>query len=438
MTKYISIYLLMLVSIVTYAQAPAVPVPAAKQSKPIAIVNATIHVGNGTVIENGSIVFENGKITAIGKNLTIDRNTEQINANQKHLYPGFIGVSTALGLTEVGAVRATNDRDEVGDLNPNVRSLIAFNTDSHVIPTVRSNGVLMAQVAPQGDALITGLSSVVQLDAWNWEDASYKTDDALFMNWANMFKTDWENPSGPRTIKSDKYAERIANAKALFDEAKAYCQDNAHNPKNLKLAAMCGLFDGQKRLFVRVELAREIVDVVNFAKQYGIKLAIVGGRDAWKVTDLLKANNVAVVLKRTHNLPDRTDEDVDLPYKMPKLLSDAGIDYCITSGSGWDSFWDMRNLPFEAGTAAGFGLTREQALSSITANAARILGIDATVGTLEVGKDATLLLSSGDVLDMRTSNIEAAYIQGRQVDLDNKQKALYRKFMGKYGLPIKE
>ncbi len=172
MTKYISIYLLMLVSIVTYAQAPAVPVPAAKQSKPIAIVNATIHVGNGTVIEDGSIVFENGKITAIGKNLNIDRNAEQINANQKHLYPGFIGVSTALGLTEVGAVRATNDRDEVGDLNPNVRSLIAFNTDSHVIPTVRSNGVLMAQVAPQGDALITGLSSVVQLDAWNWEDAS--------------------------------------------------------------------------------------------------------------------------------------------------------------------------------------------------------------------------------------------------------------------------
>lgn len=438
MSKSISAYLLLLFSIATFAQSPDVPVPAAKQNKPIALVNATIHVGNGTVIENGSLVFENGKITAIGKNLSIDRNAEQINANGKHLYPGFIGVSTAVGLSEVGAVRATQDRDEVGDLNPNVRALIAFNTDSRVIPTLRSNGVLMAQVAPQGDALITGLSSVVQLDAWNWEDAAYKTDDALFMNWSRMFKMDWENPSGPRSVKNDKYAERIADAKNLFDEAQAYCQDKTHTPRNLKLESMCGLFDGSKRLFIRVDFAREMIDAINFAKQYGIKLAIVGGTDAWKITDLLKANKVSVVLKRTHNLPDRTDEDTDLPYKMPKLLSDAGVDYCITSGSGWDSFWDMRNLPFEAGTAAGFGLTKEQALAAITSNAARILGIDATTGTLEVGKDATLLVSSGDVLDMRTSNIEAAYIQGRQLNLDNKQKALYRKFMGKYGLPIKE
>ena len=155
-------------------------------------------------------------------------------------------------------------------------------------------------------------------------------------------------------------------------------------------------------------------------------------------TDILKENNVAIVINKTHALPSRSHEDVDLPYKLPKILQDAGILYCITVGSGWDGFWDQRNISFEAGTAAAYGLTKEEALMSITSNAAKILGIDETVGTLEKGKDATLIVSKGDVLDMRTNHMEQAFIRGRSVDLDNKQKKLYRKFMNKYDKEIKQ
>ena len=423
----------------TWAQKPTVPTPATAQTQAIAITNATIHIGDGTVLEQANIVFEQGKITQIGKNINLPPNAQTIDARGKQVYPGFIAVNSTIGLTEIGAIRATNDRNEVGELNPNVRSLIAYNTDSHVIPTLRSNGLLLAQVVPQGDALITGTSSVVQLDAWRWEDAAYKTDDAIYMNWSRMYKTEgWDSPEGPRTVQNEEYNQHLAQVKDLFDQAKAYCNENQHNPQNNKLAAMCGLFDGSKKLYIRCNYSREIIDAVTFAQQYGVKMVLVGGDDAWKVTDLLRTHNVSVVINRTHNLPNRTDEDVDISFKLPKLLQDAGVGFCLTSGSGWDAFWDVRNLPFEAGTAAAYGLTKEQALSSITLSAAKVLGIDATVGSLAVGKDANILVSTGDILDMRTSKVEKAFIQGREIDLDNKQKALYRKFAAKYGIEVKE
>lgn len=415
------------------AQDAYVPVPGAAPEGSTILYGGTAHIGNGKVIKNSLITLEDGKIKNISTSTVPPKAGNVINIKGKHVYPGLIAVNTTLGLSEIGAVRATRDYQEVGQLNPNIRSIIAYNTDSKVTPTVRSNGVLLAQVVPQGGR-ISGQSSIVNLDAWNYEDATYKADDGIYLSWPAMytFKGWWAEPGGVE--KNKNYDKALDEIRELFTQAIAYCNNDAPSTTNLKLAAMCGLFDNSKKLFVRANSAKEIIAAVNFLKQYDIQLAIVGARDAWMVTDLLRENNVAVVLNKTHNLPRYADDDIDLPFKMPKMLQDAGVLYCISVGAGWDGFWDQRNLAFEAGTAAAYGLTAEEALASITSNAARILGIDKQVGTLEAGKDATLIISEGDLLDMRTSNIEMAYIQGRLMNTDNKQKQLYRKFMKKYGL----
>lgn len=434
--KFFYFFLFLAVSHTAMAQTNSVPTPAEPQSQTIVLRGGTAHIGNGTVIENSIIVFEDGKITTVAEEATvkIDPTDKQvIDITGKHVYPGMIAASTAMGLMEIAAVRATRDEDEIGSLNPNVRSIISFNTDSRVVPTVRSNGILLAQVRPKGGR-ISGTSSIVQLDAWNWEDATYKIDDGIHLSWPNIYKFRgwWEGPG--RVESNDNYNEQVTDIKDLFDQAKAYCQNDKHDETNLKLGSMCGLFDGSQKLFVHVSMIKEIIEAVNFSKKYGVKMVVVGGEDAWMATDILKNNNIPVVIKRTQSLPNRSDEDIDLPFKLPKLLQDAGVMYCITLGDGSDGFWDQRNLPFHAGQTVANGLTKEQAIAAITANPAKILGIDDKTGTLETGKDANIIVSTGDVLDMRTSKIEHAFIQGRAIDLDNKQKALYRKYMEKYGL----
>ena len=431
-------------SLCLFAQAPSVPPPAPAQTQAIAIVGGTVHVGNGKIINNGTVVFENGKIIAVGERSSIDTKNAHIeNASGKEVYPGIIAANSAIGLNEIGAVRATNDFAEVGDLKPNVRAAIAYNTDSRVIPTVRSNGILLAQVVPQG-GLMPGQSSIMQLDAWNWEDAIYKADNAIYCNWPSVatFTGWWAEQGGIEPNK--KYMEGVNAIRTLLDEARAWCSSidnnntNTTRAKNLKLEALCPLFSGQKQIFVNANNIKEIIDAVNMAQNYGLKIVICGGSDAWMALDFLKTNKVPVVIARTHNLPNRPDEDIDQRFKLPKMLNDAGILFCLSAGAAGDAFWDMRNIPFEAGTAVAYGLTKEEALSAITYNAAKILGIDHQTGTIEVNKDANILIVSGDLLDMRSSKVEQAYISGRKIDLDNKQKALARKFAGKYNIVISE
>ncbi len=412
--------------------------PAKPQSKPILITGATIHVGNGQVIENGYIAFDKGKITAIGSGTAPNASfSEVISANGKQLYAGFIVPVTTLGLVEFESVRATIDNEEVGDLNANVRSLIAYNTDSKVIPTVRSNGVLLAQPTPEG-GIISGQSSVVQLDAWNWQDAAYKTDIGIHLNWpvARAARARRGAPvaaAATQETPAERVQKIIDNLNSYFTEAKAYAEMPKSKVTNLRFEGMKGLFNGTKKLFVNADGAKEIIQAVTFAKKYGIKEVIVGGKESYLVADILKENNVPVIIRETQTLPDKDEDDVYLPYKLPKILQDAGVLYGLT-GIG---FWRQRNLPFEAGEAVGYGLTKEQAVQMITLNNAKILGIDQTTGSLEVGKDATLFISKGDALDMITINVETAFIQGRSINLDNLHKQLYRKFAGKYGVEAK-
>lgn len=423
---------LLSIATLTYGQANISPAPA--QSKPIVITGATIHVGNGQVINSGYIAFDKGKITAIGEGAapTI-AGADVIDATGRQVYPGFICPETTLGLIEVEeGARGTVDAQETGDFNPNVRSLIAYNTDSKVIPTVRSNGILLAQPTPVG-GVIAGTSSVVQLDAWNWEDAAYKTDMAIHLTWpVERSGGRRRRDVGAGESPAERVQKEIDAISKLFNEAKAYAQIDKPAVTNVRFEAMKGLFNGTKKLFVDANGAREILQAVAFGKNMGMKVVIAGGNEAYLVTKTLTDNNVPVILYETQRVPDRDEDDVYLPYKMPKILTDAGVLVGLT-GTG---FWRQRNLPFEAGQSVGFGMTKEQAISMITLNNAKILGIDKTAGSLEVGKDAILFISKGDALDMITIDVQMAFIQGRNINLDNLHKQLYKKFSEKYGLKV--
>ena len=415
-------------------------VPAKPQTGPIVITGATIHVGNGKVISNGYVAFDKGKITAIGEGTAPSMaGATTVDATGKQVYPGFICPITTLGLveTEEGA-RGTVDDTETGDINPNVRSLIAFNTDSKVIPTVRANGVLLAQPTPEG-GMVSGQSSVMMLDGWNWEDAAYKKDIGLHLTWpvaraGRGRRGGFQFPgAAPAESPSDIAQRAIDNLTSLFSQAQAYSVDPRHDVKNLRLGAMAGLFNGTKKLFVNADGAKEIEQAVAFGKKFGVSVVIVGGKESYLLTDLLRQSNVPVIIKETQTLPDKDEDDVYLPYKLPHLLQEGGVLYGLT-GIG---FWRQRNLPFEAGEAVGYGLTKEQAVSMITMNNAKILGIDKTTGTLETGKDANLFISNGDALDMLTLDVKSAYIQGKSIDLNTWHKMLYKRYSDKYGIPTK-
>ncbi|MBC7923064.1 MAG: amidohydrolase family protein [Ferruginibacter sp.] len=416
--------------LLSFAQNPA---PAKPQARPVVLVGGTAHLGTGQVIPNAVVAFDQGLLTAVGDASTpYDKtNAEVIDVTGKHVYPGLIAPNSTLGLQEIGAVRSTLDAAEVGGVNPHVRTMIAYNTDSDVIPTVRSYGVLLTQAVPT-NGVVAGCSSVMELDGWNWEDAAHKRDDGIHVNWPPFFTTSGFFEGPPTIKKNEAREETLSELDRLFNDAQAYAQLPRPAVTNLKLEAMRGLFDGTKNLYLRASFGKEIIEAVGFAKAHGVKKPVlVGGGQAHLVTEVLKENNVPVILGETHRLPARPEDDVDLPYKQPALLHQAGI---LVGLSYEGEYWRVRNLPFLAGTAAAYGVSKEEALAMVTANTAKILGIDKTVGTLEKGKHATLVVSGGDLLDMRTNQVEYAFIRGKKLVLDDKQKQLYRKYKDKYGL----
>ena len=406
--------------------------PADQQTTAYSIEGATAHLGNGEVIENSLLIFNEGKITFVGSAMTTtSRLGSVINAKGKHVYPGFIAANTTLGLVEIDAVKATNDQDEIGIMNPHIRSLIAYNAESKVVESMRPNGVLMAQITPRGGVL-SGTSSVVQLDAWNWEDAAIKTDDGIHMNWPSSFTSGkWWLGEDPALKPDVKYAENVDEIKAYFMNAKNYLASNKEKT-HLPYQATAGLFDGSKRFFIHVSGQKEITDAITVSKELGIhNLIIVNGEAADKVADLLVKNNVSVILDRPHRNPNSEDDAYDATYTIAKTLLDKGV--LVSLGmEGQMERMQTRNLPFYAGTFAAFGLDKELALQLITLNTATILGIDAFTGSLEVGKDATLFISEGDALEMRGNILIHAFIQGRSISLETHQTALWKRYSNKY------
>jgi hypothetical protein len=407
------------------------PVPAPKQKQSILIMGATAHLGNGQLINNSAIAFENGLLTMVADATLIrfdqTKYAKIFDAAGKHVYPGLIAANSSLGLIEISAARATVDNEEVGQLVPNNRTIIAYNTDSDVTPTLRSNGVLMAQITPSG-GFLSGSSSIVQLDAWNWEDAIYRADDGVHLNWPQLRSWGGWGEGNPQQKKNEQYDKDVQTLHQFFGEAKAYCQLGNNEVKNLKFEAMKAVFEKKANLFIHTDAAKTIQESVLFAENYGCKPVIVGGSDVWRMTDFFVNHQLPIILNPTQRLPEKDDDALDQPFKTPAALQKAGILFSITGLEAWQ----QRNLPFQAGQAVGFGLEKEAALAAITLNTAKILGIDKTTGSLEVGKDATLFISEGDALDMRTNKVTAAFIQGRSIDLDNKHKQLAKRFGEKY------
>lgn len=423
----------MLLGLATAVQAQN-PAPARPQTKPIVLTGATIHIGNGEVIQNGSIAFDKGIITQVGPagSVASPAGAETVDVKGKHIFPGIISLNTTVGLQEIASVRATLDFQEMGTINPHVRALVAYNTDSEVIPTLRGNGILLSQAVPQGGA-ISGSSSVFYSDGWNWEDAVLKKDDGIWLSWPSFLAGSFDNETFTYTVKrNDKRQEVIDLFKQTFAEAKAYAEIARPAPVNLRLAAMKPLFDGTANLYIRADYAKDIIEAIRFAREAGVKkVVIAGGNEAHKVTAFLKENEVPVIVNTTHRLPDGVDEHVYLPYELPGILHKAGVKVAVTYADEW---WRTRNLGFLAGTASGFGnVTPEEALQFITRNAADIIGAGQQVGTLEKGKQASLIVSDGDILDMRGNVVQMVFIRGGKVNLDDKQKRLYQKYKEKYG-----
>lgn len=424
MKKYI---FLLLITALAFGQ----QTPAKKQTKSILITGGRAHIGNGSIIENSLISIKDGKITTIddATNIKPAKHDIIIDATGKDIYPGFIAANATLGLVEIDAVKASVDESEMGEMNPHIRTLIAYNAESQLIEAARPSGVLLAQIAPRGGR-ISGTSSVVQLDAWNWEDAVIKENDGLHLNWPRSYSRAgwWAEPGGIEPNKN--YDKQKTEIQDFFDNANAYLVSKSA-VRDIPYEAMKGLSSGEKQLFIHVDGEKEIVDAILFKKKNNIKkMTLVGGYYAFKNIALLKENNVSVLLKRVHDLPLLEDEDVNLPFKNAKLLTDAGILVGLQNEGDMERM-QVRNLPFYAGTCAAWGMDKEVALQLITSNTAKILGIDANYGTLENGKSATLFISEGDALDMRTNKVKTAFIDGRQISLESHHTELYERYKEK-------
>ncbi len=399
----------------------------------VVVKNATIHVGNGTVIENGILVTEKDKIVYAGneKDCTGDLSKKEIiDSKGSHIYPGFISMFTSIGLIELEAVRASADHAEIGELNPHIRANVAYNVDSDILPTLCSNGILTAQITPRG-GLITGSSSAMYLSGWTWEEAQIKADEGIHVNWPGFY------PGGGASdaAKNEHYDNRnkaIERLKLLFLEAKN--NFNSTSTNNLRLQALYGLFDESRTLYVTANSSKEVLEVIAFTKEAGVKkVVIVGARDALSAAEEIKKSNISSVLARLHETPSLAESDVDYNYKLAYEYKKRGIKVALTYYGEMEAA-HSRNLAFIAGTAAKYGLTKEEALACITSVPAEMMGISKIVGTLEKDKQASFIISKGDVLDMKTNIIQMAFIKGTKLDLTDKQKALNQKYVNKYKL----
>ena len=402
------------------------------QSEPVALTGATIHTVTSGVIENGTILLENGLITAVGTDVDIPAGARVVDATGKHIYPGLIDAFSTVGIAEIGAVDVSNDVNELGDFNPNVRADIAVNAESRHIGTTRSAGVLTTLTTPDG-GLVSGMSSAMALEGWSWEEMSMQSAAALNVNWPNPNPRRFRGFGGFRFGPQEErpsYEEQVQQLKDFFAEARAYRDAVAAGEEvrsDSRYLAMIPVIDGDIPVVVAADGAAQINDAITWAQEEGLRIVIRGGQDAIHVADRLVAEDIPVILTSTMAAPGRQYEGYDGAYSMPARLHEAGVRFAISGGSG--SLYSNR-LPFEAGVAVAFGLPEEEALKAVTINPARFLGLDDRIGSLEPGKQATFLITTGTPLDM-TSDIEQAYIQGRELDMTDIQKFFFEKYMEK-------
>jgi imidazolonepropionase-like amidohydrolase len=408
------------------------------QQRPVLIMNATIHTVANGVIEDGGVLFSEGRIESImaGEALANWRRAnrtadiEFIDAKGKHVYPGLIGASSTMGLAEISAVSVTMDTSETGVFTPEVRANVAVNPDSTHIPVARAAGVLINGVMP-GGGTITGRASVIQLDGWTWEDMTIVEDAGLVISWPSMrpVRSAWVTMSEEEQLERSNRMLRALDD--MFVRAEAYVAARDADPTlpvDVRLEAMRPAMEGRTRVFINANELEQIQSAVSWATGRNLKAVIVGGRDAPKCLDLLKRHSIPVIVGGTHRLPSRRDAAYDEPFTVARSLHEAGVPWCMASGGGSTN---ERNLAHQAATAVAFGLPVEEGVRSVTLSPAEILGIDDRYGSIESGKSATLIVTDGNPLDIRTT-VEMAFIDGRRIDLRNKQTDLRDKYREKY------
>ena len=393
----------------------------------------TIHRIQGDPIKSGVLGIQGHRIVYVGTELPaeISSRGEVIDMTGKHLYPGMIDADTALGLIEIEAVRATNDTAETGSLNPNAEAITAFNPDSELIPVARADGILTAMSVPRG-SFVTGRSALMRLDGWHTTDMALRRHAGLHITWprfAPMRFSGRPNDAEEDANRKDARQKRMNSLVDLFEDAKGVLQGSGV-ASNLRLEAVAQVLRHEYPIYVHVDEQRGIEEAVTFAKRFDCRLVIVGGYDAPRCASLLKEQKVPVIVAGTHRLPAHASSPYDEPFTVPSRLYQAGVSFCL---AGHDRFSasGVRNLPQHAGTAVAFGLPRDIGLRSITLSAAEIVGIADQLGSLEVGKNATFVVSTGDPLEIG-SRVLTAFLDGKEVDLENRQKRLWRKYKAKY------
>ncbi|MCB2231568.1 amidohydrolase family protein [bacterium] len=430
MTKRILNLVALLALVLSGAASAHDYVPGAPQSQPILLKGGDLYTVAAGVLPHTDLLFENGRITQIGPDIIPPENTNVIDISGKRVYPGLIDMATTLGLIEIGEVRATNDQTEQGRVTPEVTAATAYNPDSELLPTVRSNGITTVLVYP-GGSLIQGRSSLMNLDGWTREDAAEKPVAALHVTWPRTrIVTAWWMQQSPEEQKKENAKNRDELSKA-FEDAHAYYIAKKADPSipvDLRWEAMLPVFDRELPVIIYANDYRQIEQAIAFGRKWNLRFIIAGATEAFRALDLLKEHNVPVIVRRVLDLPPGQDDPYDAAFTLPHLLHEAGVPFAIATYSSWAS----RNLPFHAGMAVAFGLSKEEGLRSITLTPAEMLGVDGEIGSLEVGKKATLVVAAGDILDMMSHRVEMMFIEGKSVDLNDRHKELYEKYQRKH------
>lgn len=413
-------------------------IPGEDQKRPIILKGGILHTVSTDIFEGYDILFSKGKIVRIEKNIMASPETDVYDVFGKHIIPGYIAPITRIGLVEIGLVKQTRDFAERGSFNPNVKANVSYNPDSDLIPITRSNGVLVVNSVPAGGR-ISGQSSVMMLDGWTWEQATLKHPSGLHINWPSMRINYGANVKKSEKQQKEEIQKSIRDLDHMVRDVRAYFQRikqrsriaGERQKSDLRLESMIPFVVEKKKIFIHADEARQIKSAVEWAKKNDLKIIIVGGSDSWRLTDLLVKNNIPVVIDQVEKIPTRRFEPIHLPYKLPFLLKQAGVQFCLNTIIGYPNDGNIRNLPNEAMRAAAYGLDKSEALRSITLSTAEILGVDDMIGSLDIGKDATFFISETPPMEMNPK-ILMAFIQGKEVDLNNHQKMLYKKYQEKY------
>jgi imidazolonepropionase-like amidohydrolase len=404
-----------------------------------AIRNAKIVTVTGATIEKGTVLIRDGKITEVGATVRIPAEAKVIDATGLSVYPGLINSNTILGLSEVGAVEMTIDTTELGDFKPNMKALTAINPHSEHIPVARMNGVTTVLTCPQG-GIISGQCALINADGWTPQQMAVKSSAAMAVNYptlgfgggrggAAFFAQVLGAPGDAQRQQRDRQVEalkkKIEDAQAYLKAKEAAAADKSipARPVDLGLEAMIPVIKGDVPVRITANRANDIKAAVEFAAQYKLKVIINGGDEALKVAALLKEKNVPVILGDVIDLPGSEDAPYDEAYARPAELHKAGVKFALSS----NDIQHLRLLPYHAGMAAAFGLPKDEALKAVTIYPAQIFGVDKLIGSIEVGKAATLIVTDGDPLEYRTK-IKHMFINGKQAELTNKHTRLNDKF----------